>query len=184
MKRHIPTAAPRRKPAATPRRRRAATSDAREASVAPVSSSAIEILIVDDDPDCRLLLRDAIAECRVSCHIHECSNGGEALDRLHRRGKFHDAPRPALVYLDIEMPGMDGQEVLRRIKADPDLRSIPVVMMTGVCEEKHMRLAAESGANSYTLKSADPQKLLQTVLSSTRYWLTTHQHAPAQPKTS
>src|SRR5215212_53132 len=72
----------------------------------------ITILLVDDDPDCRLLIRDAIAECKVS-------NEQEALDFLNRRGKFANAPRPGLVYLDIEMPAMDGQATLKAIKASP-----------------------------------------------------------------
>src|SRR5215218_7842377 len=88
---------------------------------------SITILLVDDDPDCRLLIRDAIAECKVSNDVHEVANGQEALDFLHRRGKFANAPRPGLVYLDIEMPAMDGQETLKQIKASQTLRDIPVV---------------------------------------------------------
>src|SRR3712207_366241 len=102
----------------------------------------ITILLVDDDEDCRTLIRDAISECKVSNEIFECANGHEALDFLYRRGKFADKPRPGLVYLDIEMPGMDGQAVLRQIKSDAGLRDIPVVMMTGVAEEKQMEEAA------------------------------------------
>src|SRR5918993_3275925 len=95
-------------------------------------SRPITILLVDDDPDCRMLIRDAIAECKVSNAVFEVENGQEALDFLHRRGPFADAPRPGLIYLDIEMPGMDGQETLRAIKSSRHLREIPVVMMTGV----------------------------------------------------
>src|SRR5438094_561963 len=93
---------------------------------------AIVILLIDDDPDCRALIRDSIAQCKVTNRVYETSNGQEAIDFLHRRGPFANAPRPGLIYLDIEMPGMDGQETLRRIKADPLFRDIPVVMMTGV----------------------------------------------------
>src|SRR3954462_1408245 len=73
----------------------------------------ITILLVDDDDDCRSLIRDAIDECKVSNEVHEVRNGPEALDFLHRRGKFTNAPRPGLIYLDIEMPGLDGQGVLK-----------------------------------------------------------------------
>lgn len=143
----------------------------------------ITILLIDDDEDCRTLIRDAISECKVSNEVFECRNGREALDFLHRRGAFTDAPRPGLVYLDIEMPGLDGQAVLREIKSDPDLRDIPVVMMTGVAEEKQMEEAARNGANSYTLKPANAEQFLRTVLASTTYWLTIHQypthHLPA-----
>ena len=136
----------------------------------------ITILLVDDDPDCRMLIRDAISECKVSNSVYECSNGKEALDFLNGRGRWKDAPRPGLIYLDLEMPGLNGQETLRAIKADPKLRDIPVVMMTGVADENEMKLAAANGANSYTLKPANVEQFLRTVLASTSYWLTIHQH--------
>ena len=147
----------------------------------PNSASArqdagITILLVDDDPDCRLLIRDAINECKVSNSVFEVSNGREALEFLQRRGKHAQAPRPGLIYLDLEMPGMNGQETLKAIKADPALRDIPVVMMTGVSDEKEMKAAAENGANSYTLKPANVEQFLRTVLASTSYWLTIHQY--------
>jgi CheY-like chemotaxis protein len=143
----------------------------------------ITILLVDDDPDCRMLLHDAIDECKVSNSVYEVGNGQEALDFLKRRGKYANAPRPGLIYLDLEMPGMDGQATLKAIKADPDLRDITVVMMTGVCDEKEMKTAAANGANSYTVKPANVEQFLRTVLASTSYWLTIHQypdhHVPA-----
>jgi len=143
----------------------------------------ITILLVDDDPDCRMLIRDAIAECKVSNSVFEAANGKEALEFLQRKGKFAGAPRPGLIYLDLEMPGMDGQATLKAIKADPALRDIPVVMMTGVCDEKEMATAAANGANSYTLKPANVEQFIRTVLASTSYWLTIHQypnhHVPA-----
>src|SRR4051812_11207106 len=136
----------------------------------------ITILLVDDDPDCRMLVRDAIAECKVSNQVFEASNGIQALEFLNRAEHETDAPRPGLIFLDIEMPGMDGLETLRRIKATPHLRDIPVVMMTGVCGEAEMKLAAERGANSYTLKPANAEQFLRTVLAATNYWLTIHQY--------
>lgn len=147
------------------------------------NTQPIAILLVDDDPDCRMLIRDAISECKVSNSIHEAGNGRQALAFLHRKGVYANAPRPGLIFLDIEMPEMDGQEVLRAIKADPDLHDIPVVMMTGVSDETQMKLAALNGANSYTIKPANAEQFLRTVLASTNYWLTIHQypehHLPA-----
>ena len=143
----------------------------------------ITILLVDDDEDCRTLIRDAISECKVSNEIFECANGHEALDFLYRRGKFADKPRPGLVYLDIEMPGMDGQQTLKAIRGDAEFRDVPVVMMTGVSDEQQMKTAAANGANSYTIKPANAEQFLRTVLASTNYWLTIHQypnhHLPA-----
>src|SRR5438067_9802617 len=100
------------------------------------NDTPITILLVDDDPDCRMLIRDAISECKVSNDVHEVKNGLEAIAFLKRQREFASAPRPGLIYLDIEMPGMNGLDTLRRIKNDPELRDIPVVMMTGVCDEK------------------------------------------------
>ena len=81
-----------------------------------------------------------------------------------------------LLIVDLEMPGMDGQATLKAIKADPELRDIPVVMMTGVCDEQEMQTAARNGANSYTIKPANVEQFLRTVLASTNYWLTIHQY--------
>jgi CheY-like chemotaxis protein len=145
--------------------------------------SAITILLVDDDPDCRMLIRDAITDSKVTNSIVEVGNGKEAMAFLLREGQWANAPRPGLIYLDIEMPGMNGIEALKLIKADAQLRDIPVVMMTGVSDEKQMRAAAEAGANSYTIKPANAEQFLRTVLASTSYWLTIHQyperHLPA-----
>jgi CheY-like chemotaxis protein len=138
----------------------------------------ITILLVDDDEDCRTLIRDAISACKVSNEVHEARNGREALEFLRRHGAYAKAPRPGLIYLDIEMPGLDGQSVLREIKNDPELRDIPVVMMTGVADETQMAEAAKNGANSYTLKPASAEQFLRTVLASTTYWLTIHQYPP------
>jgi CheY-like chemotaxis protein len=145
-------------------------------------SQPVAILLVDDDPDCRMLIRDAIAECKVSNSVYEACDGREALDFLNRRGAHAEAPRPGLIFLDIEMPGMNGQETLKQIKSDPELRDIPVVMMTGVSDEAQMRQAAENGANSYTVKPANAEQFLRTVLASTSYWLTIQQRpgSPAQ----
>jgi CheY-like chemotaxis protein len=136
----------------------------------------ITILLVDDDADCRMLIRDAIAECKVSNQVFEVSNGKDALDFLYRRGQYISAPRPGLIYMDIEMPVMSGLDALKLIKDDPQLHEIPVVMMTGVCGEEQMKQAATLGANSYTLKPASAEQFLRTVLASTNYWLTIHQY--------
>jgi CheY-like chemotaxis protein len=138
---------------------------------------SLTILLVDDDDDCRMLVRDAIAECKVTNSVFEARNGQEAMAFLRRAGKDGGAtPRPGLIYLDIEMPGMDGQATLREIKADPALRDIPVVMMTGVSDEAQMKIAASNGANSYTIKPANAEQFLRTILASTNYWLTIHQY--------
>jgi len=142
----------------------------------PADQAPIAILLVDDDPDCRMLVRDAIDESRMNNRVYEVANGREAMEFLSRTGRFANAPRPGLIFLDIEMPGMDGQETLKRIRSMPEFRDTPVVMMTGVSDERQMKEAAVNGANSYTLKPANAEQFLRTVLTSTAYWLTVHQY--------
>lgn len=136
----------------------------------------LRILLVDDDEDCRLMVRDAIAECAAANEIYEARDGREAIQFLRRASADPSVPRPGLIYLDIEMPGgIDGQDVLKAIRSDPTFRDVPVVMMTGVSDEEQMRQAAMNGANSYTIKPADAEQFLQTVSASANYWLRIHQ---------
>lgn len=134
--------------------------------------AGLTVLLVDDDDDCRSLVRDAIGETGDSGHVVEMADGMAALTYLHE--SIDRNGRPGLIFLDIEMPRMDGLETLRRIKADPRLRDIPVVMLTGIAEEGAMQRAAEYGANSYTVKPADAEAFLRTIMASTNYWLTVH----------
>jgi chemotaxis family two-component system response regulator Rcp1 len=136
----------------------------------------ITILLVDDDPDCRMLVRDAIADSKVRNKVFEVSNAEEGLAFLKREAKYANAPEPGLIYLDIEMPGISGIELLKKIKADPELRHITVVMMTGVSDEEQLRSAAAAGANSYTIKPANAEQFLRTVIDSANYWLSIHQY--------
>jgi CheY-like chemotaxis protein len=139
-------------------------------------SDPITILLVDDDPDCRMLVRDAIADSKVRNEVYEVGSAEEGLAFLKREAQFEKAPTPGLIYLDIEMPGINGIELLKKIKADPELRHITVVMMTGVSDEQQLRAAAAAGANSYTIKPANAEQFLRTVVDSANYWLTIHQY--------
>jgi CheY-like chemotaxis protein len=139
------------------------------------SAQPVTILLVDDDEDCRQLIRDAIEQGKLDNPVYEVASGEEALAFLHRQGAYADAPRPGLVYLDIEMPGMDGQETLKAIRRDPRFADIAVVMMTGVTDDAQKILAMANGANSYTNKPTDALTFMQTVMHSTDYWLRIHQ---------
>src|SRR3954471_8554287 len=105
------------------------------------SAQPVVILLVDDDADCRQLIRDAIEQGKLDNPVYEVSSGEEALAFLRREGRYADAPRPGLVYLDIEMPGMNGQETLAAIRKDPRFADIAVVMMTGVTDDAQKHLA-------------------------------------------
>lgn len=133
----------------------------------------LTILLVDDDQDCRAFVRDAIRENSGDHRVVECEDGQSALDFL--RHTDVDS-RPGLIFLDVEMPGMDGLDTLSHIRAQPEWNDIPVVMLTGVADEEHMRRAAALGANSYTVKPARAEQFLSAVLTSTNYWLSVHQY--------
>ncbi len=123
-----------------------------------------------------MLVRDAISDSKVRNRVFEVSNAEEGYAFLKREAQFADMPMPGLIYLDIEMPGIDGIELLKKIKADPELKHITVVMMTGVSDEKQLRSAAAAGANSYTIKPANAEQFLRTVIDSANYWLSIHQY--------
>jgi two-component system response regulator len=90
----------------------------------------IEILLVEDDPGDELITREAFEDNKISNRLHVARDGEEALDFLYRRGAHADAPRVDLILLDLNLPEYDGRQVLERIKADGDLRAIPVVVLT------------------------------------------------------
>lgn len=139
------------------------------------SAQPVTILLVDDDEDCRQLIRDAIEQGKFDNPVYEVSSGEEALAFLRREGIHAQASRPGLIYLDIEMPGIGGQETLQAIRKDPRFADIAVVMMTGVTDDDQKRLAMANGANSYTNKPTDAVTFIQTVVHSSNYWLRIHQ---------
>lgn len=148
------------------------------------NAQPVVILLVDDDQDCRTLIRDAIESGKLDNPVYEVESGEEALAFLNRQGAYADAPRPGLIYLDIEMPGMGGQEALQRIRQDKRFDDVAVVMMTGVTDDAQKRLAMTNGANSYTNKPTDALTFIQTVLASTNYWVRIHQFPKAVAESS
>ncbi|TKJ40728.1 two-component system response regulator [candidate division LCP-89 bacterium B3_LCP] len=129
------------------------------------------ILLVDDDEDCRLIIRDCIEESQVEGDIFEVTSGEEALAFISNEAPYEDAPRPGLIYLDIDMPGIDGVEVLQSLKEDKKTKDIPVVMLTALDDEETMLKVAKHGANSYYVKSNDPLRFFETVKRATDLWL-------------
>jgi CheY-like chemotaxis protein len=134
------------------------------------------ILVADDDPDDRVLLKDALAESRRSHGVHFVADGEEVMDYLRRQGKYAvpgSAPRPGLILLDLNMPKKDGREVLSEIDADPLLRRIPIVVMTTSRSEEDIDNSYELGANSYVTKPVTYSGLLELTKTLTEYWFDT-----------
>lgn len=134
----------------------------------------ITILMADDDADDRMLTKEALEESRVSNALYFVEDGEELLDYLNRRGKFADAekaPRPGLILLDLNMPRKDGREALREIKADPDLRRIPVVIMTTSKAEEDVFRSYDLGANSFITKPVTFERLVELMRALGQYWI-------------
>jgi len=135
-----------------------------------VSSRPITILLVDDDPDGRMLVRDIITTLSSCADIWEAGDGFEALACLRGPGETR-CPRPDLIYLDVEMPGLGGQEVLKAIRADAALANVPVVMLTGLDDEAQRAEAFRNGASGYVVKPTDPARLMTAVAGSVHRWM-------------
>jgi len=134
----------------------------------------ITILLAEDDADDRLLVREALAEGRVVNELRCVEDGEELIDYLRRRGRYADpeeSPRPGLVLLDLNMPRKDGREALREIKGDPDLKRIPVVVMTTSKAEEDIFSSYDLGANSYITKPVTFERLVELMKVLGRYWI-------------
>ncbi len=134
----------------------------------------IIILMADDDADDRMLVKDAFAESRLNNDLHFVENGEELLDYLFRRGKFANlkaAPYPGLILLDLNMPKKDGREALAEIKAHPDLRRIPIIILTTSRAEEDILRTYDLGANSFITKPVTFENLVHVVQVLGNYWV-------------
>jgi len=134
----------------------------------------ITILMADDDEDDRLLTQDALAESRVLNELHFVEDGVELLEYLERKGKFVDkttSPRPGLILLDLNMPRMDGREALEAIKGNPNLKGIPVVILTTSKQEEDMVKGYNLGAASYITKPVTFDGLVDLMKALGKYWV-------------
>jgi len=134
----------------------------------------VHILIAEDDPDDCLLTSEAFKECQVANPLHFVHNGEELMDYLKRRPPYTDDkqhPLPGLILLDLNMPLKDGREALIEIKADKQLRAIPVVILTTSSAEEDIVYSYQAGGSSFITKPVSFSGLLKVVKALSRYWL-------------
>ena len=133
----------------------------------------ITILLADDDADDRLLTRDALAESRLANDLRFVEDGEELMQYLRRSGAYADpdvSPRPGLILLDLNMPRKDGREALREIKSDPNLRHIPIVVLTTSKAEEDIYRTYDLGVNSFITKPVTFDGLVNVMRGLGRYW--------------
>ncbi|MFJ5222769.1 response regulator [Streptomyces sp. NPDC088400] len=123
----------------------------------------IEVLLVEDDAGDELMTREAFEDNKIRNTLHVVRDGQEALDFLYRRGDYEEAPRPDLVLLDLNLPKYDGRQVLEEIKTDPELASIPVVVLTTSSAEEDILRSYKLHANAYVTKPVDLDQFIAAV---------------------
>jgi two-component system, chemotaxis family, response regulator Rcp1 len=136
------------------------------------SVMAVEVLLVEDSPGDVRLTQEAFRDANMSIHLHVASDGVEAMAFLRKEGAYAEAPRPHLILLDLNLPRMDGREVLAHIKADPDLRSIPTVILTTSDSESDIVNSYQLQANCYLSKPVELDAFESLVRSINDFWLT------------
>jgi CheY-like chemotaxis protein len=132
----------------------------------------VEFLLVEDNPGDVRLTQEALKDSKVRNNLNILGDGISALAFLHRETPFQDAPRPDIILLDLNLPRMDGREVLSRIKADPDLKRIPVVVITSSEAEQDILKTYDLHVNCYVTKPVDLDQFIKVVQSIETFWMT------------
>ncbi|HEY3487348.1 MAG TPA: response regulator [Gammaproteobacteria bacterium] len=130
-----------------------------------------EILLVEDNENDALLTREGFKRAQMPASLHHVENGEQCMAYLRRQGKYAGMPLPDMVLLDLNMPVMDGREVLEQIVADPDLSRLPVVVLTTSEEEKDILKMYRLRCSSYIVKPVDFQEFIQVIRGLNDYWL-------------
>lgn len=139
-----------------------------------------KILLVDDDPNDIELMIASLGEYNLANDIAVARDGAEALDYLYRRGSFVDRPvgNPVVVFLDLKMPKVGGLEVLRQVKGDSELKTIPIVIVTSSREEQDLLESYQNSANAYVVKPVAFESFVEAVKQLGLFWLLTNESLP------
>lgn len=129
------------------------------------------ILLVDDNPDDVMIAKRAFSKCEIRNKVYVTEDGEEAIHFLRKEGKYADVPTSGLIFLDLNMPKMNGFEVLQTIKNDKKLKSIPVIVLTSSSRPEDIDRAYKLGANSFIVKPASFEDFMKAVKEIKHYWL-------------
>ena len=143
-------------------------------------SKIIDILLIEDSSTDVLMIREALSEAKLLNKIHVAEDGVEALDFLHKRGKFASSPRPNLILLDLNLPRKNGREVLAEIKTDKDLKRIPVVVLTTSSTKEDILRSYDLHVNCYVVKPVEFDSFVKAVQSIQHFWSSTVSLPPAK----
>jgi CheY-like chemotaxis protein len=138
----------------------------------PPNATPINVLLVEDDPGDTLMIREAFEHNKLRNRMSCVTDGVQALEFLRREGEHADAPRPDLILLDLNLPRKDGREVLAEVKADDDLRSIPVVVLTTSKAEEDVLRSYDLHANAYVTKPVDFERFIDVVRQIDNFFVT------------
>lgn len=134
------------------------------------SAPTVEILLVEDNPGDVVLMREAFRECKFPYHLSVAGDGEQAMDFLRQQSGFANAPRPNLILLDLNLPKKSGHEVLSEIKADPNLRQIPVVVLSTSGAHEDLQYSYNHFANCYITKPRDLDEFFHMICSIEDFW--------------
>lgn len=134
-------------------------------------SKLVDILLVEDNPGDADLVIEILEESRIRNKVFIAEDGEEAMDFLYKREGFSDVPRPDLILLDLNLPRKDGREILAEIKSDPNLRRIPVVVLTTSKAEEDIVKSYDLHANSYITKPVDIDQFIRVIKTFEDFWL-------------
>ena len=137
------------------------------------SRGAVDVLLIEDNPGDIRLVEEAFQEASAESVLHIVSDGEEALDFLHRHDGYADAPRPDLVLLDWNLPRTSGERVLKEVKDDPELKHIPVTVLTGSQDDSDVIHSYRKHANACLRKAVEPGEFMEAIQVYTDFWLST-----------
>ncbi|MGE5498075.1 MAG: response regulator [Syntrophothermus sp.] len=137
-----------------------------------INSNQVDILLVEDNPGDIRLTQEALKEGKIRNNLYIAQDGVEAMDFLHQRGKFTNAPRPDIILLDLNLPRKDGRQVLDEIKQDDRLKRIPVVILTTSDADEDIIRTYNHHSNCYITKPLDLDRFVRVVQSIEDFWLT------------